>query len=79
MTSNYYKLIDKERIVYDPISLFNEIYIGKGDGEKQYFYVNKEKYNYCKFPIILESYEKVNNKHKYVHVLSLVYFFNKKL
>ena len=72
-------MIDKERIAYDPISLFNEIYIGKGDGEKQYFYFNKEKYNYCIFPIILESYEKVYNKLKYEHVLSKVYFFNKKL
>ena len=79
MTSNYYNLIDKERIAYDPISLFNEIYIDKKDGENQYFYYNKEKYNYCIFPIILESYEKVNNKTKYEHVLNIVYFFNKKI
>ena len=46
--------------------------------EKNNIFV-KEKYNYCIFPIILESYEKVYNKLKYEHVLSKVYFFNKKL
>ena len=74
LTSNYYNLIDKEEIMQDPINIFNEIYLDDSEGENQFFYVNKEKYNYCIFPVILENYEK-----KYEHVLSIVYLFNKKL
>ena len=74
ITSNYYNSIDKQEIQDDPINIFNEIYIDDSKGENQYFYLNKDKYNYCIFPIILEDYNK-----KFEHVLSIVYLFNKKL
>ena len=74
ITSNYYNSIDKKEIKDDPINIFNEIYIDETKGESQYFYFNKEKYNYLIFPIILEDYNK-----KFEHILSIVYIFNKKL
>ena len=74
ITSNYYNSIDKQEIKDDPINIFNEIYIDDSKGENQYFYLNREKYNYCIFPIILEDYNK-----KFEHVLSIVYLFNKKI
>ena len=74
MTSNYNNSIDKDEIVSDPISIFNEIYIDNSGGENQFFYLNKEKYNYCIFPIIIENYDK-----KFEHILNIVYIFNKKL
>ena len=74
ITSNYYDSINKEEIQDDPINIFNEIYIDDTKGENQYFYLNRDKYNYCIFPIILEDYNK-----KFEHVLSIVYLFNKKL
>ena len=74
MTSNYINNIDIEKVISEPISIFNEIYIDNSNGKYQYFYFNKEKYNYCIFPIILE-----NNEKKYEHVLNIVYIFNQKL
>ena len=74
MTSNYNNSIDKKEILSDPISIFNEIYIDNSGGENQFFYLNKEKYNYCIFPIIIENYDK-----KFEHILNIVYIFNKKL
>ena len=79
ITSNYFKLIDKEKIKTNPISIFNEIYIDNERGENQYFYFNKEKYNYCIFPIILETLNIINKTMHFEHVLSIVYLFNKKL
>ena len=73
MTSNYYDKIEKEKIKDDPMNIFNEIFIDETNGENQFFYLNKEKYNYCIFPIILENYEK-----KTEHVLSIIYIFDKK-
>ena len=74
MTSNYYTHITEKNIENNPFNVFDEIYIDDSDGEDQYFYIDEEKYNYCIFPVILEDYEK-----KYEHVLSIIYFFNKKL
>ena len=73
ITSNYYSFIDKNELASNPISIFDEIYIDNSDGDNQYFYLDKEKYNYCLFPIILENYEK-----KYENVLNIIYLFNKK-
>ena len=74
LTSNYYKQIRSLPLDTDPISIFNEIFIDDSEGENQYFYLNKVKYNYCIFPIVLENLEK-----KYEHVLNIVYIFNKRL
>ena len=74
LTSNYYSIINKEEIMANPISIFNEIYIDNSKGENQYFYLDREKYNYCIFPIILENYEG-----RYEHILNIAYIFNKKL
>ena len=74
MTSNYNNSIDKKEIISDPISIFNEIYIDNSGGENQFFYLNKEKYNYCIFNKIIENYDK-----KFEHILNVVYIFNKKL
>ena len=74
MTSNYKRNINDDKIKEDPIKIFNEIFLDNSNGESQYFYINKEKYNYCIFPIILENYQK-----EYEHVLNIVYLFNKKL
>ena len=74
MTSNYNSLIDKNEIMENPISIFSEINIDNSNGENQYYYLDRVKYNYCIFPIILENYEK-----NYEHVLNIVYIFDKKL
>ena len=79
MTSNYYNYIDKVKIRSNPIKIFDEIFIDNSNGENQYFFLNREKNNYCIFPLILESYEKINNTRKYEHILNIVYIFNKKL
>ena len=78
MTSNYYNYFDKVKIRNNPISIFDEIFIDNSKGENQYFFLNREKYNYCIFPLILES-EKINNTRIYEHILNIVYIFNKKL
>ena len=74
MTSNYFSYINQEKIRTDPISIFNEIYIDNSYGDNQYFYLNRKKYNYCIFPIILENYEQ-----NFEHVLSIIYIYNKQL
>ena len=74
ITSNYYKKITGFQINNNPINIFNEVFIDDSNGEEQYFYLNKVKYNYCIFPIVLENLDK-----KIEHVLSIVYIFNKKL
>ena len=74
MTSNYYTYINETNIEKNPFNVFDEIYIDNSDGEGQYLYIDKKKYNYCIFPVLLEDYER-----KYEHVLSIIYLFNKKL
>ena len=74
LTSNYNKKLDKEEFKLDPTSIFNQIYIDDSNGEKQFFYQNKIKYYFSLFPIVLENYE-----HKYEHVLSIIYIYDKKL
>jgi hypothetical protein len=74
ITSNYYKKITGLQINNNPINIFNEVFIDDSNGEEQYFYLNKVKYNYCIFPIVLENLDK-----KIEHVLSIVYIFNRKL
>ena len=74
LTSNYRKKLSKEEFIADPISIFNQIYIDDSNGENQYFYLNKNKYYFCLFPIILENYD-----HQYEHILSIIYIYDKKL
>ena len=74
LTSNHYKKIDKELIQSEPMKFFNELIIDDSNGENQYFYLNKKKYYYCIFPVILQNYRK-----KYEHDLSIIYIFNKQL
>ena len=80
MTSNYYTYINESNIKNDPINIFDEVIIDNSGGEEQSFYFNGDKFNYCIFPIILEDYDNKNYyENKYVHVLSIIYLFNKKL
>ena len=74
ITSNYIHLLEIEIIEKDPMNILDQIYIDDSNGDNQYFYLNKVKYNYNIYPIILKNYEK-----KYEHVMSIVYIFNKKL
>ena len=74
LTSNYYHKLKVGDIKKDPINIFDQIYIDDSNGENQYFYLNKVKYYYNLYPIILENYEK-----EYEHVMSIIYIYNKKL
>ena len=74
LTSNYYKGIDEESLINDPMSIFNELIINDSIVENQYFYLNKKKYHFCIFPIVLQNYNK-----EYEHILSIIYIYNKKL
>ena len=74
LTSNYYKIINNQSLYEDPLNIFNQINIDDSNGENQYFYLNKVKYYYNIYPIILVDEEK-----KYEHVLSIIYIYNKKL
>jgi hypothetical protein len=74
LTSNYYKKINNELLATDPMSIFDQMVIDDSNGENQYFYLNKKKFHYCVFPIILENKDK-----KQEHVLSIIYIFNKQL
>jgi hypothetical protein len=56
------------------MSIFDQMVIDDSNGENQYFYLNKKKFHYCVFPIILENKDK-----KQEHVLSIIYIFNKQL
>ena len=74
LTSNYYKDIDKESLINEPMSIFNELIINDSTVENQYFYLNKKKYHFSIFPIVLQNYNK-----EYEHILSIIYIYNKKL
>ena len=74
LTSNYYKNINNELFATDPMNIFDQMFIDGSNGENQYFYLNKKKFHYCIFPIILENKDK-----KQEHVLSIIYIFNKQL
>ncbi len=73
LTSNYYKKLNIHNLELEPMNIFEDIYIDDSNGESQYFYLNKVKYYYNIYPIILQY-----NK-QYEHVASIVYFYNKKL
>ena len=74
LTSNYYKKLNNDLFINEPNNIFNEVFIDDSHGENQYFYLNRVKYYYSIFPIILQNYDK-----KFEHVLSIIYIFNKKL
>ena len=55
-------------------SIFEEIKINGVNTSEQYFYLNKQKFFFSLFPVILENLEGVKE-----HVLSIVYFYNNQL
>ena len=73
LTSNYYNKLQMDSIKLEPFNIFDQIIIDNANGEKQYFYLNNEKYYYNIYPVILENYDK-----KYEHICSIIYIFNKK-
>jgi len=73
MTSNYNNIINDEESS-SPTAIFNEIKINGVNTSEQYFYLNKEKYYFSIFPVILE-----NLKGTKEHVLSIIYLYNNQL
>ena len=71
MTSNYIKKINGKKIVDDPMSIFDEVFIFGGNVSSQKFYINNKEYYYALFPIIINNFD-----NKYEHVLSIIYIFN---
>ena len=63
-TSNYIKQIEN--------NLYNEVYKNGKNSQGQYFYINKIKYKFSIFPVILDN---LNGKKE--HVLSIIYIYNK--
>ena len=55
-------------------SIFEEIKINGVNTSEQYFYLNKQKFFFSLFPVILENLDGVKE-----HVLSIVYFYNNQL
>jgi hypothetical protein len=73
MTSNYNNIINDEESSSSNI-IFDEIKINEVNTSEQYFYLNKEKYYFSIFPIVLE-----NLKGEKEHVLSIIYLYNNQL
>ena len=73
MTSNYNKILNDDESSSSSF-LFDEIKINGVNISEQYFYLNKEKYYFSIFPVVLE-----NLKGTKEHVLSIIYFYNKQL
>ena len=55
-------------------SIFEEIKINGVNTSEQYFYLNKQRFFFSLFPVILENLDGVKE-----HVLSIVYFYNNQL
>ena len=73
MTSNYNNIINDEE-TSSSNSIFDEIKVNGVNTSEQYFYLNKEKYYFSIFPIVLE-----NLKGTKEHVLSIIYLYNNQL
>ena len=71
LTSNYIKLLNEEEIEKEPMNIFDEIIIDGYNGKYQTFYLNKEKLNFCVYPIFIENMEK-----KYEHILTIIYLYS---
>ena len=71
LTSNYIKLLNEKEIEKEPMNIFDEIIIDGYNGKYQTFYLNKEKLNFCVYPIFIENMEK-----KYEHILTIIYLYS---
>ena len=70
MTSNYNNIINDEELSSSN-SIFEEIKINGVNTSEHYFYINKEKFYFSIFPVVLE-----NLKGTKEHVLSIIYLYN---
>ena len=66
ITSNYIDNIGN--------NIFDEVFINGKNSSKQYFSLNREKYNYSIFPVLIENL----NGHK-EHIFSIIYVYNDNL
>jgi len=73
MSSNYNNMINDEESSSSNF-IFDEIKINGVNTSEQYFYLNKEKFYFSIFPVVLE-----NLKGTKEHVLSIIYFYNNQL
>ena len=71
---NIRKILSSNYLDYIGDSLNDEIFVNGKNSNGQYFYINKEKFKYSIYPVILE-----NLKGKKEHILSLIYVYNEQL
>ena len=73
MTSNYNNIINDDESSSSDL-IFDEIKINGINTSEQYFYINKEKFYFSIFPVVLSNLKGIKE-----HVLSIVYIYNNQL